>query len=266
MADTSTVLDTSGTSSEVGEPMKRERSSIEFPYTDLNDALAIANGVHSLGGSCEWNTLAGQLKATPDGGGFRSRMSAARMFGLLKWEKATVQLTDLGARACDPQQEKAARVEAFLTVPLYSKVYEQFNGKTLPPVSGLETFMGNLGVAAKQKERARQAFQRSAKQAGFFDFGSERLVKPPTGKPFLQTPPSDPKSNPPGLRKADGGEQHAYDPLIEGLLKRLPSPESAWPIDARKRWLQAASNIFDVMYTDPEGDGEVVIELKRVEK
>lgn len=263
MADPSPVLEPQS------DALKRERSTIEFPYTDLDDALAIAKGVHSLGGTCEWNTLAGHLKATPDGGGFRSRMSAARMFGLIKWEKATVQLTDLGMRSCDPQQEKSARVESFLLVPLYSKVYEQFNGKTLPPVAGLESFMGNLGVATKQKERARQAFQRSAKQAGFFAFGAERLVKPPLGKLLLQQPPPADKLNPPGGKdhKPEAGEQPIYDPLIAGLLKRLPPPESPWAVDARKRWLQAASNIFDVMYTDAEAEGGViVIELKRGQK
>ena len=157
---------------------KRERSTIEFPYTDLEDAENIVTAVHALGGgsSCEWNTLAGKVGAAPEGGAFRSRMTAARMFGLLRYEKDQVTLTDLGLRICDPQQQKAARVGAFLSVPLYAKVYELFNGKTLPPVTGLEATIGTLGVVPKQRERARQALQRSAKQAGFFDFGHERLA------------------------------------------------------------------------------------------
>ena len=242
------------------ETKKRERSTIEFPYTDLLDAETIAKGVHALGGSVEWNTLAGHLKATPDGGGFRSRMSAARMFGLLDWDKANVKLTDLGMRICDRHQEKIARVEAFLMVPLYAKVYEQFSGKTLPPTTGLESLMQTLGVASMQKERARQAFQRCAKEAGFFDFGPERLVKPAISK--QDTPPPPPPTHrlpPAGQKRIDG----TYDPLIEGLLNRLPPPDGPWSMEARKKWLQAALTIFDVMYVTPDGEKAIVIEFKQ---
>ncbi len=260
MADT--VLEKqSGVVSSSGEPNKREMSTIEFPYSDLADAESIAEAVHSVGGSVEWNTLAGKLGVSPDGGGFRSRMSAARMFGLLNWDRVTVTLTDLGLRICDPEQERAARMEAFLNVPLYSKVYELFSGKTLPPNEGLESLMGNLGVSSKQTERARQAFQRSGKLAGFFDFGAERLVKPAIGKPpgNRDSVPPPPPSREQKLNRGDG---LGYDPLIEGLLQRLPPPETEWSTDARRKWLQAAANIFDMMYTDKEGGNVIFIQCK----
>jgi hypothetical protein len=164
-------------------------------------------------------------------------------------------------RICDTQHEKAARVEAFLAVPLYSKIFEQFSGKTLPPPAGLESLMANLGVSVKQTERARQAFQRSAKLAGFFDFGAERLVKPPIGRlpvgGVVHPPPLEPPKD-----RGQGHVGDTYDPLIEGLLKRLPAPDASWGMDARKKWLQAALNIFDVMYTAPDGESTIVIEIK----
>jgi hypothetical protein len=244
------------------EARTRERSTIEFPYSDQNDAIVIAKAIYTLGGQVEWNTLAGRLNATPDGGGFRSRMSAARMFGVLSWEKDDVKLTDLGHRICDPQQEKAARVESFLLVALYAKVYDSFNGKMLPPVDGLESFMVNVGVAQKQKERARQAFQRSARQAGFFDFGTERLVKPPIARAMVSVPAPEPLPERP-LPRHRADSERSFDPLIEGLLNRLPPPDSTWPTEARRRWLQAALNIFDVIYTTPDGENVVIIEVKQ---
>ena len=48
----------------------------------------------------------------------------------------------------------------------------------LPPAAALEREMGQLGVASKQTGKARQAFERSAEQAGFFAHGADRLVMP----------------------------------------------------------------------------------------
>jgi hypothetical protein len=248
------------------ENAKRERSRIDFPYTDLRDAEEIATAVHNLGTTCTLEQLAGHLQNEPSGGGFRGRLSGARMFGLIGGERGNVALTDLGSRLFDPQQMKAARVEAFLTVPLYSKIYDQFKGKTLPPNSGLEAAIVNMGVVPKQKERARQAFQRSAKLAGFLDIAPDRLVIPVLGKPTVIPPADKSKPDPPLGQRQNYDRPTEYDPLIEGLLKRLPQPETAWSMDSRKRWLQAALNIFDVMYTDPEGDGIVVIDFKKKEE
>jgi hypothetical protein len=82
-----------------------------------------------------------------------------------------VTLTELGKKLCDSQQEKAAKVDAFLAVPLYNAIYEAFKNVTLPPADALETEIAKLGVAPKQKGKARQAFQRSATSAGFSGLG-----------------------------------------------------------------------------------------------
>ncbi len=44
-----------------------------------------------------------------------------------------------------------------------------------------------------------------------------------------------------------------YHPFIEGLLKTLPKPETDWTLGARAKWLQAAANIFELIYTDDNG-------------
>ena len=157
----------------------RVQSTIEFPYLDEENAVEIATGVHEVGGSgCDWDQLAAHLKAAAQGGGFRLRMICAKQFGFVMYDKGKIALTSLGLRVVDPQQQRAAKVEAFLQVPLYKAVYDKFRGGTLPPLAGLEREMQALGVAPKQADKARQAFQRSAKYAGFFEFGADRLVIP----------------------------------------------------------------------------------------
>ena len=118
-----------------------------------------------------------------------------------------------------------------------------------------------LGVTTKQKEKARQAFQKSAKEAGFFAYGNTKLVYPAAGNP----PPAKAISAVRARTKGTVGEQVAsakratggnggggggggYHPLIEGLIKALPPQATLWPIEARKKWLQAAAMNFDYVY------------------
>src|SRR5262249_50206682 len=147
----------------------RDRSLIVFPYGDLEGAVEIARGVNGCGGNvCDWDQLAAHFGQVGSGGGFRNRVATAKIFGLVNYSQGKVTLLPLGASIIDPQQEARARAEAFLTVPLYKSLFDSFRGRPLPPISGLEAEMVRLGVAEKQKDKARQVFQRSANQAGFF--------------------------------------------------------------------------------------------------
>ena len=69
------------------------------------------------------------------------RVSTARMFGFVAQRSRQRTLTPLGVRVCDPLQENAAKVEAFLNMPSTRQVFEKFKGATLPPNSGLENEM-----------------------------------------------------------------------------------------------------------------------------
>jgi hypothetical protein len=249
---------------------ERERSTIGFPYNDLDDAVSVTKGVHAVGGSsCQWDQLAGHFNQAANGGGFRLRLLTAKMFGFLTYDKGSVTLTPLGTRVCDPKQERAARVEGFLTVPLYNKVYEQFKGGTLPPVAGLESAMVTLGVAPKQKDKARQVFQRSARQAEFFAYGADRLVMPSikpgaaTGQEIEDNHDGDEEIEEKRKRGGNGGGKSRH-PLIEGLIKTLPEAETQWDLQGRRKWLLAASNIFDLIYTDSdESKGTLKIEVEK---
>lgn len=48
-------------------------------------------------------------------------------------------------------------------------------------------------------------------------------------------------------------------PFITGLLKTLPAPETDWPVSGRIKWLQAASNIFSLMYATAETNPPEII-------
>ena len=84
----------------------RGRSTIEFPYLDLLTAMEVAHAVKAVGGtSADWNQLAVKLSMAPDGGGYRLRIMAAKVFGIVEADRGHVELTELGIRIVDPAYE-----------------------------------------------------------------------------------------------------------------------------------------------------------------
>ena len=247
----------------------RQRSTIAFPYNHLNDAIEVAQAIHSNVGSgeCDDTQLSAWMKLSPKSSGFRVKLSASRLFGLIETGTGGHKLSPLGRMIVDPQREREARAKAFMKVPLYSALYENHKGGVLPPAAALERDMVGLGVAEKQKERARQVFERSADQAGFFEHGKTRLVMPGIatreeghgikgGEIELEIPDDNKIKNGGG---GNGGGDHSHlHPFIQGLLKTLPDPEKEkdWPLAQRLKWLQTAANIFDLIY---EGEGGIEV-------
>jgi hypothetical protein len=166
-------------------------------------------------------------------------------------------------------QEEAARVDAFLHVPLYKAVFDKYKGFTLPPQPALEREMANLGVSAKQTDKARQAFERSARQAGFTWAGPDRLVMPvlknrgeapaPETRPLeVGTPGADQRDPRTG---GGGGDPPDRVELIRMLLRYLPEDK----LDNEKlaRWLRAAEVNLRMAY---DIDGTINIEVGKTKE
>lgn len=253
------------------EGVKRERSTIEFPYTGLEDAIAVAGGIQNTTASmvCQHEQLAAALGLSMNSSGYRLRVSAARHFGLTESSPGGVKLTPLGQMIVDSVHEREAKVRAFLNVPLFKAIYEQNRGKQLPPPAALEREMAGLGVAEKQKERARQVFQRSAEVAGFFEMDRTRLIMPP-GAGADVPPPSDDKkvkevekNGSSGGSGGGDGTELGLDALLVALLKKIPAPDKGWPGPARVRWFRTFAMNVSQIY---DGDGDPVemkIELEK---
>ncbi len=235
------------------EQKQRERSQIRFPYGDLNDAIAVAGAVHQLGGKCGADQLAPELgHDNVDSGAYGAKVATARIFTLITTSKDGITLTPLGHRMVDPLQVDRARVDAFLAVPLYKALYEKVKGYTLPPTSlGLEAVLVELGVAEKQKDKARQALQRSADHAGFFYQGRDRLVLPAVAnrpsEGHVETGQGDQRGQ--DDRPGGSGSGPSYPTLIKGMLEKLPKEGSSWSKEDRDQWIKAIELILDMVYT-----------------
>ncbi len=250
---------------------RRPRSSIEFPYGDLEMAIDVAATIFRYNGQqqCSIHQLAAWLgHDSLTSGAFRLKYTTARTFGLIEVNHEEVKLTKLGCEIVDQHLDRQARVEAFLHVPLYKALFEKYKGYTLPTEVGLEQEIVGLGVTPKQKNKARQAFQRSAFQAGFFEQGRTKLVMPsglgisntnnvPRDTKPLTPPPTPTISTPPQHSYGGGGgssgnglpvlQEH---PLIQGLFQLLPPIGTSWPENKRQEWLTLAGTIFKVLYSE----------------
>lgn len=223
----------------------RQRSTISFPYGGLDDALAVAKALSENGGLGDMDQLAAWLKHdNVISGAFRLKVSAARIFGLIEVKDEKATLTDLGNEIARPESESKARALAFLKVPLYRAMFEKYKGRLLPGNAVLESDMVALGVAPKQKARARQGFQRSAELA---KMGKDRLVLPAGVSLDSKV------SNGGASRKMDATittPVSETNPLLLALFDELPPQGTEWSRDAREQWLRILQRTLDRLYPD----------------
>jgi hypothetical protein len=64
---------------------------------------------------------------------------------------------------------------------------------------------------------------------------------------------------------AKEGESGITDLLIQGLIDRLPKPDSTWPLDDRAKWLRTADSIFSLVYNTGDDDREISIAFVKQE-
>jgi hypothetical protein len=252
---------------EGGDDAKREQSTIAFPYLDLDSAIEVARAIYNRGGigGCTVEELAAEMNQTVSGA-FRLKTGTAKTFDLVEKDgKSGFKLNELGRQIISQDTERAARAESFMRVPLYAAVYEKYRGHLLPPAKALEREMQGMGVSSKQTDKARQAFERSAKQAGYFESGEDRLVRPRAELPSRKEEQSKEQGTGVSTKEIDppaggggggggGGGSGSGDknhPLIQGLLLTLPPPGDTWDIDSRANWLRMAASIFDNIYKGP---------------
>jgi hypothetical protein len=218
----------------------RVPSTVQFPYSDVSDAIAVAHGVLKGGGlPLSRDQLAAAMGLSPNGGGFATKIATARTFGVIESQGGKYQLTDLGHEIVDPARQGDALVSAFLNVELYKRVFEEFRGKRLPPrPHGLEAAFVNFGVSPKNAKPARLAFDKSARMAGFFPSGDEDRLVMPFGQGAIVL--------------SGGGDENALDggPAQPTILPSMPSVPAPSPAKALEY------ELVDLLKTEGIGDAE----------
>jgi hypothetical protein len=214
--------------------------------------MAVARVLQAAGGLCQLRELAEAMEEHQDSGNFRQRMAAARLFGIVDLKQGRYRLTELGGRLTDERGAVQARLDAFLHVPLFRRIYNDHGeGRPLPPrTEPLEDLLVSLGVPPKQKTRARQTFERSAQYAGILKIGDDRFGNLPTAAAAAPLQPT----------------QLQRDPLIVALLEKLPPPGEPWPVASRVRWLRTLTTALAQLYDQDGEKGDIEIRVMPARK
>lgn len=243
------------------------RSGITSPYFDLAASIAVAEVIqHQGGGTSSPEQLAHWLGYKSTGSGtYLTRISAAvKHFALLDNSGENFVLTERAKTILSPVMPEdaiAAKVEAFLGVPLFAKVYEYCRGSALPPEVGLKNlFQHTYKVLPDRVPQAVRVFLNSAEQAGFFSTSGDRskLIKPnvtqassihsvphhghDNAPPKIDAPVEKPKTG-----GSDGGAG-GVDTAIIGLLRKLPAQGGTWTTAEQTRFLTAFTHTIQFLY------------------
>lgn len=261
------VEPTVGENENLSKGRKRQRSTIAFPYTDYESCYALAVAVHgNVGhGECTVGQLAAWANQSFKSSTFRSQLAAAKLFGIIESgaETGNLKLTGLGRQTFDPNKAQSAKAQAFLCVPLFHALYEKYKDGITPPDTALEREIESLGVAKKQKAKARQVFKSSAQQTGFRDAAPNKLVLPATkvksedkqGKHDYGRDKSGGKGS-----NTEGSGDLGLDPLIMALLRKIPQNDN-WPAESRLRWFKTFAMNVSQVYDNDVSIVELNIEL-----
>jgi hypothetical protein len=256
-----------------GKP--RAKSGVSFPYWDLDSAVEVAKTMHErAGGVCDNAQLATMLGYSGvSNGSFRTRVSSAKMYGLIEdTDDRKLRVSARGRRVVAPvtaTDGRNARVEAFLSVDLFKRVFDRYNGTTLPENVGLRNLLQNeYQVVPDRVAPTVRILLDSAHQAGLFETAGNRsrMVMPlgaappsPSAAPAAPVAeiPETPRNGGSGGGGGGGGgsDDTGIDPAIAGLLKRLPPGGTPMTAKRRKALIDAFTNVVGFIYPDAD-DGE----------
>jgi hypothetical protein len=97
-------------------------------------------------------------------------------------------------------------------------------------------------------------FERSAELAGYFEHGKNRLVMPAVVTSRDQPREESKTDQENGGGNGGEGKPPEIDPIIRGLLVRLPRSGDVWPEQERKLWLGLLEGSFKLIYKDKKDE------------
>jgi hypothetical protein len=256
-----------------GKP--KVKSEIAFPYYSLDKSLDVPRVLHEkAGGQCGRSQLAPLLGYSGvKNGGFLTRISAAKMFGLAEEYGDSVMLTERAREILypvTPAQAERAKFDAFMSVELFRRVFESYEGQTLPSPMGLKNlFQNTYKVVPKQVDSALRVLMDSADAAGLFKLaGKSKMVKPifssftePVDTTVEEHLPADPApddrrggGSSTGSGGGGGNDGTGIHPALLGLLRGLPPIGQKLPPKRRTALIEAFKSTVNFVWPEEEDD------------
>lgn len=261
--------------------VSKPRSSVAFPYYSLEKSIDVPKVIHErAGGRCGRGQLAGLLSYSGvKNGGFLTRMSAAKLFGLIEENGDTITLTDRAKKIISPVRPtdaEQAKLDAFMAVELYRKVFEDFDGHTLPSADGLSNlFLTQYKIVPNQVAPALRNLMESADNAGLFKVAGNRskLIRPiirndgappsapapaPSPENSTETGQDNLAANRGGPKNGSNGNGHpgpdlsGVHPALVGLIQNLPPIGASLGPKRRAALIDAFKHTINFIYPEEE--------------
>lgn len=155
--------------------MSREKSVL-YPAATWTECEELINKIDKYSGKVGYDLVAqdyGLKNASAKS--FRYRVSAAKQFGLVNTLGGALELTDLARQYLYPINayvQAEIKMRCFLLPPLYAKLIERFNGKSLPNVTQLGNILfQDYKIVKTVITTAAECFLKNAEQMGISSNG-----------------------------------------------------------------------------------------------
>lgn len=239
-----------------------------FPGVDLATCVEVPRVLHMKGGG----------QATPDqmaahlgykgtnNGAYLTKIGATTLFGLITRNGPVFVLTPLAHQLLSPtypHEMKRALVDAFLNVPLFKKIYEDFKGKELPPEFGMMNALRlKYGVNANRVGDAYHSLLESADTAGFFETknGARTHLIMPLVQPIpgaATTPPTEERSR----TEFGGGDGGGDD---DGSKVQPAAMGNGTLIDVKAKYVATLIKLFEDRASKGEVDEKLMERIERL--
>ncbi|WP_373388901.1 hypothetical protein [Pseudomonas alcaligenes] len=141
---------------------------IDYPRSSLQTCIQLAKAVDSFGGKCSPELAADKLGMKVSGN-FNAIIASAAKFGLIDNKKGQLEVTGLYRQhklAYSHEEANAALTQAFLSPPLFQKLYDRFKGLELPLGHFEKVLIREFSVPEPLGSRTVKYFLEGAKQCG----------------------------------------------------------------------------------------------------
>lgn len=251
-----------------------------FPGFDLRSCIEVPRVLHAKGGG----------QATPDqmaahlgykgtnNGSYLTKMGATNLFGLIAKNGPVYIPTPLAYQILSPtypHDQKKALVEAFLNVPLFKKIYEDFKGKELPPEFGMKNALRlTYAVNATRVADAYRILMDSAETAGFFETKSgakTHLIMPLTLPVPGTATPAAPEDNTEvtgggggGGGSGDGGNDNNAEKKANEQSRITPRTPASGMADVKAQYLSTLIKLFEDKAAKGDVDEKLMERIERL--
>ncbi|SRR6266545_1116801 len=257
------------------EKVRKQRRSVRYPAYNLADSVEVARRITEDGGGiASRDRLAAFLSySTTNSGAYLGRIAAARLFNLITTQGSDFLITPLAQEILMPvygEQARQALVKAFFNVPLFKEIYEEYNGKPIPPEFGMKNFLRTrYGLNSRQSDEAYRTLIESADTAGFFTTRNARthLIIPQISQPTRPSTRIDEDSrgsDAVGEPVSAGG---SGDGGNEGPISRMAPFVAAQPTDmasVRAAYVSALIEVLKERSKEGELDDKLMERIERL--